>query len=118
MIQRMDLPAQAPFATHVGGEDAYVTKLQPKAGQSAQQLVAFSCADVISVVTMNYHPDHQVYSLARLARLWLQDHQAREKQPGHATTVRSVRCSNVGPKLRAAKRSDKEVRRSARLANK
>ena len=175
---RMYRLAKPPDATEVQGQPAYVLGVWPRPGQSAQALEEISCADVVCIVTMDFHEERGVYTLLESdnagLKEWLNEHLAREHaehaakkaqplgqgasasvgrgqpagagqpvgqgasasvgrgQPAgagqsasaeqHAKRVhvrnRVPVPTTVGPKSRAEKRQGKELRRSARLAQK
>ena len=110
--------------------------MEVKKGTSAQQLEDVPTDLMICVVNMQYHPEHEVYTLSESCgkglALWLEEHQAKEIREARglpAPTVAEsseqnvvpivpVRCSRIGPQSRVEKRQEKEVRRSARLQSK
>lgn len=136
---RMFELAKSPAVTSVEGRSTYVQPLLIRPGQSGQRWVEKPCADIVSVVDMQYLSQQQVWTLAdydeRGMHEWLQDMLQREadaarrpqargsqaqasqaKPQDAAVLARAVPHTNVGPKSHKAKQAQKGVRRSARLA--
>lgn len=80
---RMYVPAKEPVATEVNGQPAYVQVIKPRPGKSAQALEEVSCADVVCIVTMEYHHEQGVYTMLESdsvgLQAWLDEHLAREQ---------------------------------------
>lgn len=126
-------PARPPGMTEVYGRTAYVPALPQCSGDSALPYKKVSCSEVISVVTLDYDPEHDVYTLAdsdqKGLQDWLSEHLQREAsessnpargRPHHSSALDAqpglIARPKAGPSSRGIKRAEKDVRRSAWLS--
>ena len=123
--------AKPPAITQLEGDSTYVQPLLHIPGQSAQRWKEVQCRDIICVVDMLYHSEHQVWTLAEYDHRgmadWLSDMLQREAEEASrpparaAKPVLSARVSphpKAGPANSKSKQAQKAVRRSARLVGK